>query len=223
MTHNEFDPAAVDFRLTLDHAAKGHANAQDVIKFVDTKTGILTGLVAVTTGLPLALLQWSAALDPKLAASLPVFRAAHPMCFSFMSYSLALAMLLGGGSAVSAIHGLMARNPRRPYQGMLEFIQKAWLFLRRKPRTSSSSVVTVVFPIYRPKNKAAAKAYFEKAMRGMSMNDVLREHGLQLFELGRILNRKIFCNRLAVSLFELQLFAYFGMVIGALILLKTGN
>lgn len=222
MANTAFDPAAVDFQLTLEHATRGHANAQDVIKFVDTKTGILTGLVAVTTAAPLAILQWSAALDPKLPASLSAFRVDHLMCFNLLCYGLGVGMLLGGCSAVSAMHGLMARNPRRRYQGLLEFFQKIWLWVRRKPRSRSSSVVTVIFPIYRRKNQAAAKVYFDKAMEGMSANDVLREHKLQLFELGRIVNRKIFCNRMAVSFFELQVFTYFLIGFGVMILLKCG-
>lgn len=223
MPEASFDPAAVDYRLTLQHAINGHANAQDVIKFVDTKTGILTGLVAVTSAAPLALLQWSAALDPNLPASLSSFSRAHALVYDVLSYGLSIAMLLGGCSAVTAIHGLMARNPRRPYQGLVEYIQKAWLWVRRKPRARSSSTVTVIFPIYRPRDRTTAQAYFAKAMKGMSMSDVLREHQLQLGELGRILNRKIFCNRLAVSFLELQVFAYFAVGLTAMALLKLGH
>jgi len=37
-------------KRSLEHAAAGYRNAQDVIKFMDTKVGVLTGLSALLSG-----------------------------------------------------------------------------------------------------------------------------------------------------------------------------
>lgn len=222
MGHEALDPKAIDLRLTLEHAGKGYANAQAVIKFVDTKTGVITGLATLTTAAPFALLQWSAGLERSLPASLTNFQSHHPICLTFICYGLLGGMALGVLSIVMAMHGLMARNPRRPYQGLLELIQKAWLWLRRKPRSRPSSAITVVFPIYRRRDTENARRYFKKITAGMTAEEILHEHELQLFEVGRILNQKITWNRRAVSALELQIFVYF--VVGAvtIILLQSG-
>jgi hypothetical protein len=222
MGHEEFNPKPGDLRLTLEHAGRGYANAQDVIKFVDTKTGVITGLATLTTAAPIALFRWSAGLEGSLPANLTNFQLHHPICFIFICYGFLGGMALGALSIVMAMHGLMARNPRRPYQGLLELIQKAWLWLRRKPRSRPSSAIAVIFPIYRRHDTENARRYFKKVTVGMTMEEILHEHEFQLFEVGRILNQKITWNRRAVSALQLQIFAYFAVGAVTMILLQSG-
>ena len=52
MKHSSKDEAENNTRnsLTIEHAKDGYHNAQDIIKFIDAKTGAVTGLVTLTIG-----------------------------------------------------------------------------------------------------------------------------------------------------------------------------
>src|SRR5438445_6111774 len=52
-----------EFVRTLTHAQAGYENAQNVIKAVDTKTTIVTGLSTLAGGFLIALIKWSIELD----------------------------------------------------------------------------------------------------------------------------------------------------------------
>ena len=47
-----------NFEETLAHARAGYANAQDIIKFIDTKIAVVTSLITVSLGLPFLFIQW---------------------------------------------------------------------------------------------------------------------------------------------------------------------
>src|SRR5205823_494545 len=93
-----------------------YANAQDVIKFVDTKTGVMTGVLTLTTGIPLAVFHFVVSNNSNEAAA--IFRWLHEsgVIAKILVYISAVAMcagfIFGVVSLLAATSGLMARRPR---------------------------------------------------------------------------------------------------------------
>src|SRR4051794_8119336 len=68
---------------TLQHAKDGYKNSQEVIRFVDTKTAVITGLSTLIAGSLVAILKWSIESDAE--ANLQLLARGHP-CIAFCFY-----------------------------------------------------------------------------------------------------------------------------------------
>lgn len=208
MTHPESNSEQI--KLNLEHAKAGYTVAQETIKFIDTKTGIMTGVLVITTGLPFLLMNFVASDEGKDTKELLL---AHPIFTCLIAFALLLGLAFGTMSLMSGTNGLMARTPVRGDVQERGLFSEAFLFLlcklRLKQRTSPPFTITSLFPLYPPDRTTEALQRFSCIGGGSySSYDVLREYEVQIGTIGSILNRKVERNRDAVRWFELQLLSY---------------
>jgi hypothetical protein len=219
----------------LIHARAAYANAQDVIKFVDTKTTVLTGIVTITTGIPLVILRY--VLLEKPGQSLPVMDwCAHAGIFAHCAIFAAIVLLAVGfacglASLLASTNGLMARTPRkardkqrslsRELGGLLLRTATFGFFGKRK---IESGRLTCLFPMFASHQAEKALANFQKLGRGeYTRAEILEEYSAQLESVGSILHTKILRNRKAVEWFERQIFAYLACVAIAVVVFVCSN
>jgi len=222
---NHAEPNSHSDRITelnIEHAKAAYSNAQDVIKFVDTKTGVMTGVLTITTGIPLAIFHFLISQKSNEAAT--IFRWLYEsgristilVCVS--AAAMCLGFILGVASLLAATSGLMARRPRTAsheedslWKEVGCALLHAFTFERkRRPQSDEAKPpVTCLFPLYPAHRKKEALEKFEKLAKGdYQPADVLQEYALQLESVGNLLETKISRNRKAVHFFEGQILAY---------------
>ncbi|MFL6519705.1 MAG: hypothetical protein ACJ8NS_05750 [Chthoniobacterales bacterium] len=208
------------WEVNVAHARAAYANTQEIIRFIDTKTSVLTGIVTVTTGVPLVMFKY--ALTRNSAEAAPVISwYNHAPQFSkdlvfAAAIPLAVAFVFGLFSLLASTNGLMSRptrNWRDKQEGLWVELGRILLrtltlglFGKRKVTTASH---TCLFPLF--DNSGAAEAHRNFARLAGSQytrSDVLAEYAAQLEAVGGIMNIKINRNRAAVFWFERQMFAY---------------
>ena len=168
---------------TLEHARKGHGNAQDVIKLVDAKNSVFIGLSTLAAGFVFALLKWSLEL-PADRGNLGTFLSAYP--------GSRLWLLLPVG--VTLIAALLC----------IGFC--VWSTIARARPENLHHKVTVLFPAYPKPSTEIAHEYFQISLRdGMTEAEVLAEYEDQLRVLGMILGQKLRFHRWAALTFLVQL------------------
>lgn len=203
--------------LTLEHARNGYANAQETVRFVDTKSGVMTGIVTITTGLPLVLVQWLLSPDNTISGPISQGIPASQICAWLAGAAIVCGLggiFFGSLSLISSTGGLMARMPKSDtteppsaLPDMFSFLQE---MISRKKRSTPSHRVTVLFPLYPPERLKDAKKVFHRVRLGeYSATDMLDEYAVQLESIGYILHTKIRYNGYAVRWFEFQILAYF--------------
>src|ERR1044071_91450 len=62
---------------TLLHAKEGYRNTQDVIKFVDTKTAVVTGLSTLAAGALVTVVKWVIEADGESRANMTQIAESH--------------------------------------------------------------------------------------------------------------------------------------------------
>jgi hypothetical protein len=211
------------FRINLEHARAAYANAQETIRSVDTKTGVLTGVLTVTTGLPFAFLQFIVSSESQRAARfIDWYSSCGPAAQALATLPLILGICFGAFSLMSSTNGLMARHPHKagereraiPIELTLFLLRKLSApFRRHRAPTGSTAKLTSLFPLFPQHRTAEAVRDFQRLGAGeYRAEDVLAEYAAQLASVGTILNTKIERNRDAVRWFELQIVTY---VLGA--------
>ncbi len=83
-----------DFIRTLAHAQTGYENAQNVIKAIDTKTTIVTGLSTLAAGFLIALIKWSIELDDTSPANLEQVVTAFPKLSTLLFIFVGMSFLI---------------------------------------------------------------------------------------------------------------------------------
>jgi hypothetical protein len=171
---------------TIAHAKAGYANAQEVIRFLDTKAGALVGVVSLAIGLPLLVGQWWLAVPDTSPFSVRGLTRNAPLCCD-VAIVLTLAGVAAGTAGVLALlRGLNARHPFR------------------------RAGVSVLFPSFDPaKRTRSAHRSFARLRRGLSFNEISGDYEMQLRRIGAILHEKTDCLRWAVNFLEFQLVSYF--------------
>jgi hypothetical protein len=185
MPHNRSDNSFDQKANALAHAKEGYMNAQAVIRFIDTKCSVVTGLVTLSLGIPWVVVRWLAEQKPGDLLNLQDITARSPF---YCTVALALVVLGGGAgllSLVNALNGLQARRP------------------------AAKGRVTILFPMY-DKNKqgSAARRSISRLGRGLNTREILREYQRQLLRVGQILHEKIDHLRRAVRYFQIEFFFY---------------
>jgi hypothetical protein len=209
----------------LTHARASYANAQDVIKFVDTKTTVLTGIVTITTGIPLFILRYLLVekTDQALAAIhwhsriSTVGRSAFTAAIILLAVGFACGLL----SLLASTNGLMARTPRKARDKQRSLSQDLGALLLRTAsfglfgkRETKSGIFTCLFPLFASHQVEKALANFQKLGKGhYTRTEILEEYAAQLESVGSILNIKIRRNRKAVEWFERQILVYLACVV----------
>lgn len=223
--------------LNLEHAKASYANAQEVIRFVDTKTGVMTGIVTITTGLPFALLNLLISSDTPAATNLLEWYSSCGFVVKTLITGAGVAgILFGVFSLLASTSGLKSRAPatKQAKESIIRdmvrflclkianaFVEILRCFLRIKGKVANEGEIseskvkspqplTSLFPYHAPESAKEAKAIFDKlAAAEYTTFDVLAEYRTQLLGVGGILHTKIQRNRDAVHWFEWQLAAYF--------------
>jgi hypothetical protein len=154
---------------TLEHAREGYQNAQEVIKFLDTKTAVVTGLSTLLGGFLLVVLKWSVELDGGRSPSLGQVTSAYP-CIAAWLYLFVLVSLLAA---------------------IVCLCSAVWSVIARARPTKLENEFTVLFPWYRQRDAADACRVFERKLSGMTKVEILKEYEDQLRIVGMILGRKL--------------------------------
>ena len=154
---------------TLGHVKVGYQNAQDVIKFVDTKTAVVTGLSTVLGGFLLIVLKWSVELDGASRPNLEQLTAAKP----WIAIWFYLLVLISLGSAVVCLSAAV------------------WSVIARARPKHLENRFTILFPFYKQRDAADACRAFEQKLKGMTTVDILNEYEDQLRVVGMILGKKL--------------------------------
>lgn len=210
----ELSPDA--FERNLNHAKASYSNAQEVIRFVDSKTAILTGIVLVTTGLPFVLIQtlWSTDANSvlKWICNLNLI---HPWLVNAEIVVALVGSICGVLSILASTNGLMSRLPvKGKHRDPHILLHPLYFLFGQLPLvnrlvTAPRPPVTCLFPLHTHETHTDALKAFRKIGSGRySRQDILEEYEKQLESVGKILNCKIQRNRDAVSWFEVQILVY---------------
>jgi hypothetical protein len=194
---------------TYSHFKEGYKNAQDAIRFVDTKSGVLTGLLMITTAVPFEVLKWSAGLEAGYPANLQIFQCNHHFTFLIILWGSIWGIALGVCGVAFSVEGLAPRSPKKHYQGVGGSIKRwADILGGKHKKKNDKPPITVLFPFHNEKAEAVAEKFFHAAASGMTEKQILREYAAQLKQVGRILCLKIECNQRAALCFRWQLWSY---------------
>lgn len=209
----------------LQHAKDSYANAQDVIKFIDSKSAVLTGILVITTGIPFAVLQIPLSSEKVSFSTLWTWFSA---CGKWSQVAACISILLlvagvacGCMSLLSSTNGLRARRPRK--SGTRErglFLELLCFLVGRDERKGKADTqLTALFPQYSVNRSGEAKKLFQKLGKGkFTKEEILGEFAIQLESVGNVLEAKITANKNAFRWFELQILSYLGSAVIAGIL-----
>jgi hypothetical protein len=160
---------------TLEHAKRGYATAQETIKFLDTKTNIVTGLSSLFSAFLLAWGKWS--IESQTLSPINLIQVAKS--------SKAHAWFLGA---------LFLINLSATFLCMLCAI---WTVIARSRPHNLNEKFLVLFPQYTSSQEVEACREFERKLKGMSTRECLREYEDQLRIVGMILGKKLSAHRRA--------------------------
>jgi hypothetical protein len=197
----ERSPAEKEWADAYEHLQKGYDNGQQVIRAMDTKTSILTGLSVFALGAIAGLIKIFADYFTKYP---------EDVCSLFApGFAAALTMLLQALAVIGAvILGVMCI-----------FACMGTLIARPRKKLEKSPQTTVLFPSVDPDTKESERnkdlEYYERILSGQVNCDMIRdEYYDQIVNVGNIVHQKIAHNKKAVRLFKWQV----GLTGAALIL-----
>ncbi len=191
-----------DWENNLAHARALYANAQEVIRFVDTKTSVLTGILTVTTGIPLALLPYVLVRKSDESSALVQWYSGGghgKMVVIAAIVTTLLGFCCGIFSLLASTNGLMSRVPRVGGEIQEALTLELGRVLLRTftlglmgKRATRNEVLTSLFPIFRFDQADRALKNFRKLGQGAyTRSEILEEYAAQLESVGSILNIKI--------------------------------
>jgi hypothetical protein len=162
----------------IEQAKIGYKNAQELIRFIDTKSSFLTGGSVVCLGFAFQLLKYFRELPTQQQVQLTKFFHDCPVCSVCMQTLGVLSLLCGVLCVWSCVFSLVGRNP---------------IHIRH----------SLLFPFFT--GTAADHAYCQKVAVGMTEAEVAEEYKNQIFNIGIILQRKIKHHRWAAWMFLVQI------------------
>ncbi|OGV70665.1 MAG: hypothetical protein A2283_11620 [Lentisphaerae bacterium RIFOXYA12_FULL_48_11] len=187
MTHHKNDLSQMQNALlstTIEHAQRGYQNAQETIRFVDTKTGVLTGLCCLLLGAGLELIKTCLAIGVYKA---PFNGHAIDSWCIVAGIALLIFAISGIGCIIASIHSLTARPPL------------------------ASTGFTVLFPFFTPPARSTAEEYARKIVVGMKESEIAEEYQNQIISVGAILEEKCKWHRRAVLYFRAEVLSLFAL------------
>lgn len=188
---NLSDEAAKRERAIL-HAKDGYKNAQEIIRFIDTKSTFFAGSSILLLGFTLQVIKQYFELPASMQEQLKTAADNHPYCFCMINGFVVLSLLLGILCIWSCIFSLVGRPPLR----------------------NMEHINTILFPFFRgaPEERNVCR----KVGDGMTDVDVAKEYECQLWNVGMILQRKVRRNRWAAWTLLAQIVS---LTIGGILLL----
>lgn len=166
---------------TLKHVEIGYKNAQDIIKFLDTKSGVIAGFAFAGIGFILQSLKEIIALkDPVKSALLSMFgQYSYPTCLLF---SATIVSLFAGVASIWCVVRCVTARP---------------------PEKVSKLQHTFLFPFC--DKISAAQEYYKRIHTGIDLAGVADEYEHQILNVGSITCKKITWNRRAANFFLVEL------------------
>lgn len=173
------DGNAIRHDERLEHLIRGYNACQDCIKFIDAKSNILIGLSTVVAGFAITLAKWIFELPEGQFASLTEVGTRHPAAIWWVAVFFALGLI-----AFPVVIGACV-----------------WSVIARP---ASPGALTLLFPTPRS-GIADLRPAIRAAIANLSRQAVLDEFEDQLFNLGKIVSRKLHSNRTASIVILAQL------------------
>jgi hypothetical protein len=187
------EPAGVSAcERAILHAKDGYKNAQEIIRFIDTKASFFAGSAIVLLGFTMQLLKQYFELPASLKAQLEAVADVHPICFCCLTWIIASSMLSGVLSVWSSLFCLVGRPPKR----------------------NLAYVPTILFPFF--KGNQNEREVCKNRCTGMTEEELSKEYECQIWNVGVILFQKIRRNRWAAWMLLAQIFL---LVVGGILLL----
>src|SRR5208282_5037095 len=117
MSHHEQEPPnpKKDFDPILEgikHADSGYKNAQDIIKFIDTKAGVIAGFAFVCIGVVLQGIKEFLGFSKDIQNSIIEALKPHPAHAWMIYASLTFSMAIGIFTVLCVVRCVTARPPR---------------------------------------------------------------------------------------------------------------
>jgi len=166
---------------SLSHAKDGYKNAQEVIRFIDTKSTYFAGAALILVGFTMQLLKQYFELPAELKTQLAYAADYHPWAFFAIRAIAAFSMFFGVLALWSAVFSLVARPTKK----------------------NSHHIDTILFPFFT--GKATDRDICQKIVKGMTEKNVAQEYACQIWNVGLILQKKVRRNRWAAGLFLVQI------------------
>lgn len=192
---SQHEPSNHDpFKEGIRHAESGYKNAQDVIKFIDTKAGVIAGFAFVGLGVVLQGIKEFLGFSKDVQNVIVDAFLRHPHCALAIFITSGLSSLCGVCCVGLVVRCVTAR-PRR---------------------IASKAKHTILFPHWNEDAEYGyAREHFEKLESGLTHKEIAIEYGDQLLNVGAILHKKIRYQRYAAHSFLVQfaLLALTGMIV----------
>lgn len=166
----------------LEHAKEGYKNAQEIIRFVDTKVGVFTGFAVLGIGFVLQILKEFFSLPDSIRIQILSIFPEHQIWLYMILLILAGSLFCGIYSLWHGIAALVARPPR------------------------PNSKPTILFPFYSESESdwEDAKQCVSKIKSGLTEEQIAREYEIQILNVGSILCKKVDFSRKAATWFKWQ-------------------
>jgi len=172
------------FAEGIKHAESGYKNAQDVIRFIDSKAGVIAGFTSVGLGVMMQGIKEFLCLNKDIQDSIVAILKLHPVCAVVLFTFCVLSIGLGIVCLICVVQCVTARAARM----------------------NSKLKHTMLFPFYdATKDLDSARLHFEKLERGLTHKEIADEYGVQLLNVGAILHQKMKFQRWATNAFLAQL------------------
>lgn len=202
---SEHEPTNHDpFKEGIRHAESGYKNGQDIIKFIDTKAGVIAGFAFVGLGVILQGIKEFLGFSKDIQ---------NFIFANFLEHSICAVVILIT-SMLSSFCGICC----------------VWLVVRcvtaRPRRIASKAKHTILFPYWNEDAEYGfAREHYEKLERGLTHKEIAIEYGDQLLNVGAILHKKIKYQRWAAHAFLIQftLLALIGAIVSSCVfqIIKT--
>jgi hypothetical protein len=187
--------------LAVKHAEAGYRNAQDIIKFLDTKSGVIAGFAFVGIGLILQVLkEFIEARDSVKTSTMIFFENLPHSTLLIIVFITTFSLLCGIASIYYVVRCITARPPS----------------------DISELKHTFLFPFFDEKcDLESAMEHYKKINDGFTLVEVAQEYEAQLLQVGSIICKKVKYNRLAANCFLGQLTFLAATALALLIQLLT--
>jgi len=158
-----------DFDQKLDLLKTGYCNAQDIIKFIDAKNGVISGFVTLAIGGTLALIMWVFENAEAAAKNIPVVLAHDHSVVIAAGFSIAL----GAVSLFCCLRSIIGRAP-------------------------PENLFRILFPCFTLAMLNNAKVNYRHLANSLTEEMILEEYVEQLAAVGQIIFKKLYWHRFSL-------------------------
>lgn len=167
---------------SFEHAVASYSNAQELVRFLDTKAAAIIGYSTLLAAIPFGLFHWAfSGADSGPREEITRWMLTMPIGQSVLGSLLVCSLLC---AAPVILHALAASSARAQ---------------------THYTNQTVLFPAHDDNDKVNFEAAIKKLTAGLSKSVRLSEYAAQITEVGRILRQKMLCIGKALFWLKLQL------------------